>query len=78
MYHQHRAPWTHHPRRLSQQTHRLLAMENVDQQARVLVPHVAAKRIGKQTVSLPLSPAMSNTDQDRVISAIRDILNRKK
>jgi len=33
-----------------------------------------AMRIGRQTVSLPLSPAMSDADADRVIQAIRQIL----
>ena len=33
-----------------------------------------AMRLGRQTVSLPLSPAMSNEDIDRVISAVRSVL----
>jgi len=35
-------------------------------------PH--AMRLGRQTVSLPLSPAMSDPDADRVIQAVREIL----
>ena len=37
-------------------------------------PH--AMRIGRQTVSLPLSPALSDADVDDVIAAVRDVLRR--
>ncbi|MCP3903389.1 MAG: DegT/DnrJ/EryC1/StrS family aminotransferase [Planctomycetes bacterium] len=37
------------------------------------VPHAA--RIGRQTVSLPLSAALSDRDVDDVISAVRDVLD---
>ncbi|MFZ0871432.1 MAG: DegT/DnrJ/EryC1/StrS family aminotransferase [Rhodanobacter sp.] len=33
-----------------------------------------AMQLGRQTVSLPLSPAMSDADVDRVVQAVRDIL----
>ncbi len=33
-----------------------------------------AKRLGRQTVSLPLSPAMSDDDVERVIEAVRSVL----
>ncbi|MHA6204404.1 DegT/DnrJ/EryC1/StrS family aminotransferase [Dyella soli] len=33
-----------------------------------------AMRLGRQTVSLPLSPAMSDEDSDRVISAVRTLI----
>ena len=36
-------------------------------------PH--ARRLGRQTVSLPLSPALSDTDADRVVDAVRKILS---
>jgi dTDP-4-amino-4,6-dideoxygalactose transaminase len=34
----------------------------------------AAMRLGRQTVSLPLSPAMSDEDAERVIEAVRSVL----
>ena len=33
-----------------------------------------ARRIGQRTVSLPLSPALSDEDVSRVVSAVRDLL----
>jgi len=39
-------------------------------------PH--AMRIGRQTVSLPLSPRLSNTDREDVITAVRHILHTAK
>jgi dTDP-4-amino-4,6-dideoxygalactose transaminase len=33
-----------------------------------------AKRLGRQTVSLPLSPKLSDADVERVINAVRDIV----
>ena len=33
-----------------------------------------AMRLDRQTVSLPLSPAMSDTDAGRVTQAVREIL----
>lgn len=39
-----------------------------------MYPH--AMRIGRQTVSLPLSPKLTNTDVMRVITAVREILNQ--
>lgn len=35
-----------------------------------------AMRLGRQTVSLPLSPAMSDNDADRVIDAVKTLINR--
>jgi dTDP-4-amino-4,6-dideoxygalactose transaminase len=37
-------------------------------------PH--AMRIGRQTVSLPLSPRLSDADVERVVAAVRDFLSR--
>jgi dTDP-4-amino-4,6-dideoxygalactose transaminase len=31
-------------------------------------------RLGRQTVSLPLSPAMSDEDAERVIDAVRSVI----
>jgi dTDP-4-amino-4,6-dideoxygalactose transaminase len=36
-------------------------------------PH--AMRIGRQTVSLPLSPKLTDNDVDRVVQAVKKILN---
>ena len=36
----------------------------------------AAQRIGRQTVSLPLSPALEDGDVDDVIAAVREVLGR--
>ena len=36
----------------------------------------AARRIGRQTVSLPLSPALEDGDVDDVIAAVREVLGR--
>jgi dTDP-4-amino-4,6-dideoxygalactose transaminase len=33
-----------------------------------------AMRLGRQTVSLPLSPKLSDSDVNRVIDAVRDII----
>jgi len=33
-----------------------------------------AMQLGRRTVSLPLSPAMSDADTDRVVQAVRNIL----
>ena len=33
-----------------------------------------AMRLGRQTVSLPLSPAMSDEDAERVVAAVRSVL----
>jgi dTDP-4-amino-4,6-dideoxygalactose transaminase len=38
--------------------------------------HPAAQRIGRQTVSLPLSPALEDRDVDDVIAAVREVLGR--
>ena len=35
-----------------------------------------AQRIGRQTVSLPLSPALEDRDVDDVIAAVREVLGR--
>ena len=34
------------------------------------------QRIGRQTVSLPLSPALEDRDVDDVIAAVREVLGR--
>jgi dTDP-4-amino-4,6-dideoxygalactose transaminase len=36
--------------------------------------HPNAERIGRETVTLPLFPAMADTDVDRVCTAVRDVL----
>ncbi|HET6430839.1 DegT/DnrJ/EryC1/StrS family aminotransferase [Dyella sp.] len=38
-------------------------------------PH--AMRLGRQTVSLPLSPGLSDADVERVIAAVRRIVGRE-
>jgi dTDP-4-amino-4,6-dideoxygalactose transaminase len=40
------------------------------------VEYPAARRIGRQTVSLPLSPALEDRDVDDVIAAVREVLGR--